>query len=235
MIDLCFEVYRHFGLEEVEIELSTRPDKSIGTDQMWERATVALENVLAEKGIDFKLNPGDGAFYGPKIDFHLRDSLKRRWQCGTIQVDFSMPERFDLEYTAGDGSKKRPVMLHRVVLGALERFLGILIEHYAGAFPFWLSPVQAVIIPVTDEVIDYAREVHRTVGDAGFRVELDDRSETVGNKIRQAEVLKTPYMLVVGKREAAEGTVSVREHSKGDAGPAPLGKILEKFSEETGD
>ena len=234
VIDLCFEVYRHFGLPEVEIELSTRPDHSIGTDEQWERATDALETILGEKDIAHKVNPGQGAFYGPKIDFHIKDCLARRWQCGTIQLDFSMPERFDLDYSAADGTKKRPVMIHRTVLGSIERFLGILVEHYAGALPFWLAPVQAVVIPVSDAFLDYGRKVAREATELGFRVEVDERSETVNNKIRQAEVLKVPCMLIVGKREADGGTVSVREHTKGDQGAIPLGVLLTRFSEQVG-
>ena len=194
-----------------------------------------MERALEDRAVDYEVSPGEGAFYGPKIDFHITDCLGRTWQCGTIQADFSMPERFDLEYTDRDGRRKRPVTIHRTVLGSLERFLGLLIEHYAGALPFWLAPVQAVVVPVTDEILDYAREVHKKIREAAFRVDLDDRSETVANKIRQAEVLKIPYMLVVGKREAAEGTVSVREHSKGDTGPAPLPEVLAKFSSLRGD
>jgi threonyl-tRNA synthetase len=232
VVDLCFEVYRHFGLDDVEIELSTRPEHSIGSDEIWELSTEALRRVLEGKGIAFTVNEGDGAFYGPKIDFHILDSLRRRWQCGTVQLDFSMPERFDLEYTAEDGSRKRPVMLHRTILGSLERFLGILIEHYAGALPLWLSPVQVTVIPVSDAVLDYAREVSDKVRAAGCRVELDDRSETVGNKIRHAEVEKIPYMLVVGKREAENGTASLRKHTEGDLGPSSIDEILARFAEE---
>ncbi len=235
VIDLCFEMYGRFGLDDVRVELSTRPDRSIGSDTQWQDATKALENALADRNVDYQVSPGEGAFYGPKIDFHIRDCLKRSWQCGTIQADLSMPERFDLEYTDSDGQRKRPVTIHRTVLGSLERFLGLLIEHYGGALPFWLAPVQAVVVPVTDEVMDYARDVYAKLRDAGFRVELDDRSETVGNKIRQAEVLKVPRMLVVGRREAGEGTVSVREHSMGDAGPAPLSEVLGRFSALVGE
>ncbi|MHC4712464.1 MAG: threonine--tRNA ligase [Planctomycetota bacterium] len=232
VIDLCFEVYRRFGLEDVEVELSTRPDHSIGTEEQWEQATEALKTALAERKVDYRVSPGEGAFYGPKIDFHIRDCLRRSWQCGTIQADFSMPERFDLEYTAADGQRRRPVMIHRTVLGSLERFLAILIEHYAGALPFWLSPVQVVVVPITDEILEYAGGVHRRFREAGFRVDIDDRSETVGNKIRQAEIMKVPYMLVVGKREARDGTVSVRKHSVGDTGPAEIAEVLEKFAAE---
>jgi len=231
VIDLVFEVYRRFGLTEVEVELSTRPDHSIGTDDQWEHATTALQNALSAKGARYRLHPGEGAFYGPKIDFHIKDCLNRRWQCGTIQADFSMPERFDLEYMAADGTKKRPVMIHRTILGSVERFLGILIEHTAGALPFWLSPVQAVVIPISDVFAGYARDVKNKACEAGFRVDLDDRSETVANKIRQAETMKVPFMLVVGKREAEGGSVSVREHTKGDQGASPLADVLARFAD----
>ncbi len=232
VIDLCFEMYGRFGLEDVHLELSTRPEDSIGTNEQWELATNALKGALASRNIDYGVQPGEGAFYGPKIDFHITDCLNRSWQCGTIQADFAMPERFELEYIGEDGRRHRPVMIHRVILGSLERFLGVLIEHYGGAFPFWLAPVQAVVIPVSDTVLDYARQVEGEVRNAGFRVELDDRSETVGNKIRQAEISKVPYMLVVGKREADNHTVSLREHSKGDTGPAAVADIIEKFRGE---
>jgi threonyl-tRNA synthetase len=234
VIDLVFEIYAHFGLTDVAVELSTRPDHSIGTDEQWESATRALQGALASKKVEYRLNPGEGAFYGPKIDFHIKDCLNRTWQCGTIQADFAMPQRFDLEYTAADGAKKRPVMIHRTVLGSVERFIGILIEHYAGALPFWLSPVQAVVIPISDAFLEYARKAAGQAVQAGFRVEVDDRSETVNNKIRQAETMKVPFMLVVGKREAENGTVSVREHTKGDTGPCELGQLLARFAAMAG-
>lgn len=232
VIDLCFEVYGKFGLEDVTLELSTRPDHCIGTDEQWQRATAALENALASKNVDYQVQPGEGAFYGPKIDFRIKDCLNRTWQCGTIQADFAMPERFDLEYIGEDGRRHRPVMIHRVVLGSLERFLAVLLEHYGGALPFWLAPVQAAVIPVTDAVMDYALSVEARLKTAGIRVELDDRSETVGNKIRLAEISKVPYMLVVGKREAQNSTVSLREHAKGDLGPVNLNELLEEFARE---
>ncbi len=229
VIDLIFEVYKRFGLEDVELELSTRPESSIGTDAQWEMATTALQHALESRKLDYRLHPGEGAFYGPKIDFHVKDCLGRRWQCGTIQADLAMPERFELEYTGADGARHRPVMVHRTILGSIERFLGILLEHYAGALPFWLAPVQAVVIPVGEGFVEYARGLGRQLWEAGLRVEVDDRSETVGNKIRQAELSKAPFMLVVGQREVEAGTASVREHGKGDQGAVAVSELVERF------
>jgi threonyl-tRNA synthetase len=199
-----------FGFE-YEVELSTRPENSIGSDGDWELATGALKNALRDSGILYEVNEGDGAFYGPKIDFKIKDALKRKWQCATIQCDFTLPERFDLSYIGEDGEKHRPVMLHRVILGAVERFMGVLIEHYAGAFPLWLSPVQAVIVTVTDKHIPWGEEVRRRLADAGVRVEGDFRNEKLGYKIREAQMQKTPFMLVIGDREMAAGQVSPRQ------------------------
>ncbi len=199
-----------FGFE-YEVELSTRPDKSIGSDEDWELATSALEGALKDKNIPYDINEGDGAFYGPKIDFKLKDALKRSWQCATIQCDFTLPERFDLSYIGSDGEKHRPVMLHRVILGSIERFIGVLIEHYAGAFPVWLSPVQAVLLTVTDKQIPYGEEVYNQLIDAGIRVERDFRNEKLGYKIRESQMQKTPYMLVIGDREVDSKTVSPRQ------------------------
>ena len=186
----------------MRVELSTRPEKSIGTDEQWERAEAALREALERQGREYQLNPGDGAFYGPKIDFHVTDALGRSWQCGTCQLDFFMPERFDLSYTDADDDQQRPVMIHRALLGSMERFAGILIEHYAGRFPVWLAPVQAIVLPVADRHVDYAERVAAELREAGVRVELDERSESVGKKIRDAELGRYPYMLVVGDREA---------------------------------
>jgi len=199
-----------FGFE-YEVELSTRPDNSIGTDADWELATSALEGALRDNHMTYEVNEGDGAFYGPKIDFKLKDALKRKWQCATIQCDFTLPERFDLSYIGEDGEKHRPVMLHRVILGAIERFMGVLIEHYTGAFPLWLSPVQAVLLTVTDSQIPYGQEVKKRLLEAGIRVEGDFRNEKLGFKIREAQMQKTPYMLVIGDREVASGQVSPRQ------------------------
>jgi threonyl-tRNA synthetase len=206
------DAMRIFGFA-YEVELSTRPADSIGSDADWDLATTALEQALKDTGLPYEVNAGDGAFYGPKIDFKLKDALKRKWQCATIQCDFTLPERFDLTYVGADGEKHRPVMLHRVILGAIERFMGVLIEHYAGAFPLWLSPVQAVLVTVTDAQIPYGETVYQTLLDAGIRVERDFRNEKLGFKIREAQVQKTPYMLVIGDREVAAGQVSPRERS----------------------
>jgi len=212
IIDFVDDVMKIFGFE-YEMELSTRPEKSIGADEDWERATQALLHALKTKGLPFEINEGEGAFYGPKIDVKLKDALNRRWQCATIQVDFAMPERFDLTYVGSDGGRHRPVMLHRVILGAMERFIGVLIEHYAGAFPVWLAPVQAILLTVTDRHIPYAAKVCRALIQKGIRVEKDFRNEKLGFKIREAQLQKIPYMLVVGDREEKEETISPRKRS----------------------
>ncbi|MCI7185713.1 MAG: threonine--tRNA ligase [Mitsuokella jalaludinii] len=212
-IDLFDEVYNTFGLTYVA-ELSTRPDDSMGTDEDWELATNGLRKALEHRGLDYIVNEGDGAFYGPKIDFHLKDSIGRTWQCGTIQYDMQMPEKFNLTYVGEDGEKHRPIMLHRVVYGSIERFIGILIENYAGAFPTWLAPVQARILPITDKQADYAYELRKKMFDLGLRIEVDDRSEKIGKKIRESQMLKTPYSLVVGDQEMADGTVAVRKYGE---------------------
>jgi threonyl-tRNA synthetase len=216
------ELYRMFGFEDVRVELSTRPEKSIGTDEQWSTAESALERALREMGREYKLNPGDGAFYGPKIDFHITDALGRSWQCGTCQLDFFMPERFKLSYTAADNSERVPVMIHRALLGSIERFLGILIEHHGGEFPAWLAPVQARLLPISDRHGEYAAQVERELRRGGVRCELDARSESIGRKIRDAELAKVPYMLVVGDKERKDAAVSVRRHREGDLGLMPV-------------
>lgn len=231
IIDFVDYVYGVFGLE-YSVELSTRPEKAIGTDEMWEVATKGLRSALEAKGMPFKINEGDGAFYGPKIDFHVRDCLRRSWQCATIQLDFAMPEKFELEYIGPDGQAHRPVMVHRVIYGAIERFLGILIEHFAGAFPVWLAPVQAVIIPVSEAFGDYANTVHRRLFDLGLRVEVDASAETMKYKIRQAQTQQVPYMLVVGEREQAAGAVAVRHRRQADLGSMPLDAFIERIKGE---
>ena len=218
---LINEVYTQFGFEYF-VELSTRPEDSMGSDEDWEMATNGLKKALEDMGLEYIVNEGDGAFYGPKIDFHLRDSLGRTWQCGTIQLDFQMPQRFNLEYTAEDGSKKRPIMIHRVCFGSIERFIGILIEHFAGKFPVWLAPVQVKVIPVSEKSMEYAAGVYEKLKAAGIRTELDHKDEKVGYKIRQAQLEKVPYMLVLGEKEAAEGAITVRSRDKGDIGAAGL-------------
>ena len=218
---LINEVYTQFGFEYF-VELSTRPEDSMGSDEDWEMATNGLKKALEDMGLEYIVNEGDGAFYGPKIDFHLRDSLGRTWQCGTIQLDFQMPQRFNLEYTAEDGSKKRPIMIHRVCFGSIERFIGILIEHFAGKFPVWLAPVQVKVIPVSEKSMEYAAGVYEKLKAAGIRTELAHKDEKVGYKIRQAQLEKVPYMLVLGEKEAAEGAITVRSRDKGDLGAAGL-------------
>lgn len=231
VIDLVDRFYRLFGFQ-YHVELSTKPEKAMGSDEIWEMATRALQGALEAKGIEYKVNEGEGAFYGPKIDFHLEDSLGRTWQCGTIQLDFLMPEKFDLTYIGEDGQKHRPVMIHRVVFGSIERFIGILIEHYAGAFPVWLAPVQVKILPIADRHHEYAYKVREALVEAGVRCEVNDRNEKIGHKIRAAEVERVPYMLVIGDKEAAEGTVAVRERGKGDTGSVGVSDFAARLVQE---
>ncbi len=227
VIDLVDYFYQIFGFE-YNVELSTRPENSMGSDELWDQATAALQGALDKKGMSYKINEGDGAFYGPKIDFHLKDSLGRTWQCGTIQLDFQMPERFDLSYIGADGEKHRPVMIHRVIFGSIERFIGILIEHYAGAFPVWLAPVQARVLPISEKHMDYAYKVKKQLEEAGIRVEVDERNEKIGYKVRDAQMKKIPYMLIVGDKEANENTVSVRTREKGDVGQKPIETFIDE-------
>jgi len=231
VINLTDRIYRIFGFK-YKVELSTKPEKAIGSDEIWEMATASLEDALRTVGMEFRVNEGDGAFYGPKIDFHLEDCLGRTWQCGTIQLDFQMPELFDLNYVGEDGQKHRPVMIHRTIFGSIERFIGILIEHFAGAFPAWLAPVQAIVLPITGRHLDYAREVAARLDASGVRVQLDDRNEKVNYKIREAQNQKIPYMLVLGDREAENGTASVRHRSKGDLGARPVVDFIRDISAE---
>jgi threonyl-tRNA synthetase len=225
-----FDLYRLFGLEP-RLELSTRPEQRIGSDAMWDRAEAALAGALDSEQLAYELNPGDGAFYGPKIDLHMTDSIGRSWQLGTVQLDYSMPERFDLNYTGADNAEHRPVMIHRALLGSFERFIGIMIEHYAGELPLWLAPVQAIVLPVADRFNDDGAAVSARLREAGLRVELDARSESVGRKIREAELRKIPYMLVLGEREAAQGTVAVREHGGADRGAIPVSELAAELGE----
>lgn len=232
IIDLVEYFYREVFGFEYHIELSTRPEEAMGTDEQWEMATGALRGALQRKGLDYRVNEGDGAFYGPKIDFHLQDCLGRTWQCGTIQCDFQMPEKFDLVYIGQDGERHRPVMLHRVIFGSLERFIAILTEHFGGAFPLWLAPVQARVIPITDRHRDYAESVANRLREAGIRVELDGRNEKVGYKIREAQVQKVPYMLVAGDKEAEAGLIAVRHRAGGDRGAQPVAEIIAEMKEK---
>ena len=228
---LIDEVYGVFGFE-YHVELSTRPENSIGTDEMWQLATDGLRGALDDLGVDYVVNEGDGAFYGPKIDFHLKDCLGRTWQCGTIQLDMNLPERFDLTYVGADGEKHRPVMIHRVVFGSIERFIGILTEHFAGAFPLWLAPVQVKIMTVTDRAGEVARRIQRQMEDVGIRTEADLRNEKIGFKIREAQMQKIPYMLVLGDREAENGMAAVRSRRDGDLGTMSVDALLERLTEE---
>lgn len=228
---LIDEVYELFGFK-YHVELSTRPEKSMGSDEAWEMATDALRESLDELGLKYVVNEGDGAFYGPKIDFHLEDSIGRTWQCGTIQLDFQLPEKFELEYTGADGEKHRPIMIHRVAFGSIERFIGVLIEHFAGAFPTWLAPVQVKVLPISDKYLNYAQQVKQKLFDAGIRVEIDSRSEKIGFKIREARLHKIPYMVVVGAKEEEEQKISVRSRFAGDEGPKSMAEFLESLQSE---
>ena len=228
---LIDSVYKLFGFK-YHVELSTRPEDSMGSDEDWEMATDGLRSALDEMGLDYVVNEGDGAFYGPKIDFHLVDAIGRTWQCGTIQLDFQLPQRFELEYIGADGEKHRPIMIHRVAFGSIERFIGILIEHFAGAFPTWLAPVQVKVLPISDKYMDYAEKVKAALDAENIRVEVDTRSEKIGYKIREAQKNKIPYMLVVGQKEEEDGVVSVRSRFKGDEGQASLESFIENIKKE---
>ena len=225
VVKLINEVYSLFGFK-YHVELSTRPEDSMGSDEDWDMATKALRGALDDLGLPYVVNEGDGAFYGPKIDFHLEDSIGRTWQCGTIQLDFQLPLRFNLEYTGADGEKHRPIMIHRVIFGSIERFIGILIEHFAGAFPTWLAPVQVKVLPISDKYMDYAQKVLDELNNSGVRAEIDTRAEKIGYKIREAQMKKIPYMLVVGAKEEEDGLVSVRSRFEGDEGQKTLADFL---------
>ena len=231
IIELADYMYDIFGFK-YHVELSTRPENSMGTEEQWEIATNGLIEALNEKNIDYIVNEGDGAFYGPKIDFQLEDAIGRTWQCGTIQLDFQMPERFDISYVDKDNEKKRPVMIHRTVFGSMERFMGILIEHYAGKFPLWLAPVQAIILPISDKFNDYAYKLEEKFNEKGIRIEVDGRAEKIGYKIREAQLQQVPYMLVVGEKEVQDNLVSVRSRDKGDQGQMNIDEFITKALEE---
>jgi len=231
VIKLIEKMYAKLGFTEYHVELSTRPTKSIGTDEMWKHAEETMESVAKELKLNFQLNPGDGAFYGPKFDFHITDAIGRTWQCATVQLDFSMPERFELEYVDEDGTRKRPVMIHRTVLGSLERFIGVLLENYAGALPAWLSPIQVALLPVADRHVEYCETIAKELSEAGVRTSLDDSKESVGKKIRNAEMQKSPYMLVIGDKEIESSKLNVRSYADGDLGEmttAELTKLVLK-------
>ena len=231
LINFFKTVYTSFDLGDIRVELSTRPAKSIGSDEMWEKAEASLKGALDEAGIDYTINPGDGAFYGPKIDFHIRDTLKRSWQCGTIQLDFSMPERFGLTYVGADGKRHTPVMLHRACYGSIERFLGIMIENYAGAFPLWLSPVQVLVIPVSEKYLDYAKQITKQLDTFGLRLELNGKDDRVGYKIREASLQKIPYVIVLGEKEMTNQSLNVRSRDKGELGEMTLDAFTESLEE----
>jgi threonyl-tRNA synthetase len=229
-IDLTFDVYKDFGFENIEIALSTRPEQRVGSDEIWDKAEKALADSLNAKGLAFRLQPGEGAFYGPKIEFTLKDCLDRGWQCGTMQVDFSMPGRLDAQYVDEDGSRKVPVMLHRAILGSLERFIGILIEHHEGKFPVWLAPVHAVVMNITDNQADFAREVEKSLNSQGFKVKSDLRNEKIGFKIREHTIQRVPFMLVIGDRELENQSVAVRSLDGKDLGSMKVNDIATRLA-----
>jgi len=232
LIDLTFNVYKDFGFEDIELALSTRPEQRVGEESLWDQAEQSLKVSLESKGLDYRLQPGEGAFYGPKIEFTLRDSLARRWQCGTIQLDFSMPSRLDASYVSEDGSKKIPVMIHRAILGSLERFIGILIEHHAGNMPFWLAPIQAVVLNITDAQAEYMKNVQKRLQNEGFRANIDLRNEKIGYKIREHTIQRVPYLLVVGDREVETQSVAVRSRQGEDLGSMSIDELIELFAKE---
>lgn len=231
VIELFDRIYSQFGLK-YHVELSTKPDNAMGDDAIWEAATEALRNAIEAKGIPYVINPGDGAFYGPKLDYHIEDSLGRTWQCGTIQLDMNLPERFQIEYIGEDGQKHRPIMIHRACFGSMERFIGILTEHYAGAFPTWMAPVQVKILPISEKHVEYANQLAKRMHHDYVRVEVDDRSEKIGYKIRQAQMAKVPYMLVVGDKEVEDGTVNVRKHGGDELGTVPFEEFFNAIKTE---
>ena len=231
VIELFDRIYSQFGLK-YHVELSTKPDNAMGDDTIWEAATEALRNAIEAKGIPYVINPGDGAFYGPKLDYHIEDSLGRTWQCGTIQLDMNLPERFQIDYVGEDGQKHRPIMIHRACFGSMERFIGILTEHYAGAFPTWMAPVQVKILPISEKHVEYAKALAKQMHRDYVRVEVDDRSEKIGYKIRQAQMAKVPYMLVVGDKEVEEGTVNVRKHGGDELGSVPFEEFFNSIKIE---
>jgi threonyl-tRNA synthetase len=236
VIEICEaidELYERFGFEDVRVELSTRPEKSIGSDEDWAAAEAALAEALDRQGRAYQVNPGDGAFYGPKIDFHVTDALGRSWQCGTCQVDFFMPERFELTYQGADNAEHRPVMIHRALLGSMERFIGILIEHHGGRFPVWLAPTQVGVLPVADRHNEAAAAALTALAEAGVRARLDDRSESVGKKVRDAELAKLPFMAVLGDKEIESGGLAVRSHDEGELGMLSVADLVGRIREST--
>ncbi|MHB1348073.1 MAG: threonine--tRNA ligase, partial [Candidatus Humimicrobiaceae bacterium] len=231
IIKMIEEMYKVFGFKSYHVELSTRPEDRIGSDEIWDRAEKKLEDAIKENNLEYNINPGDGAFYGPKIDFHVKDSLERTWQCATIQLDFAMPEKFDISYMGEDNLKHRPVMLHRVVLGSVERFIGILIENYSGNLPLWIAPVQIAILPISDKFQQYAEEVYNLLQKEGYRVEFDNRVESLNKKIRQAEINKIPLMVVIGEKEVQSNTVTIRKKTGGDLKNISIREFMEILRE----
>ncbi|EZP76509.1 threonyl-tRNA ligase [Parageobacillus genomosp. 1] len=231
VLDLIDEFYSEFGFS-YKIELSTRPENFMGSVEIWEKAELALESVLKKKGLHYQINQGDGAFYGPKIDFHILDSLGRSWQCGTVQLDFQMPEKFNCNYIGEDNKPHRPIIIHRAIYGSIERFMAILIEHFAGDFPFWLSPLQAKILPISDSHLSYANQVKLQLESAGFRVEIDDRVEKIGLKIREAEIKKVPYMIIIGDKEVEKESLAIRKRKEGNLGEMNIIEVIKKFKED---
>ena len=235
VLDFTFSMMKTFGFTDFEVYLSTRPEKYVGTDENWNHATSALKQALESRGIKYEIDPGEGVFYGPKIDVKIRDVIGRAWQCSTIQVDFNLPNRFELEYVSSDGTRKQPIMVHRALLGSLESFFGVLVEHYAGQFPTWLAPVQARVIAISDKVTDYAESVVAKLKEQGVKVEADTSSEKLGAKIRAAELQKIPYMIICGQKEADQGKVSVRSKKKGDLGAMLIDQMLDLITTEIKD
>ncbi len=234
VLDLTFFLLKSFGFDEYDVMLSTRPDKAVGEAHQWDLATASLRSTLQARGIEYGVDEGGGAFYGPKIDVHIRDAIGRLWQCTTVQFDFNLPERFGLTYVGEDGREHRPYMVHRALLGSLERFMGVLIEHYGGAFPTWLAPVQAEVVPIAERHLEYARRVEAQAADAGLRAHVDARNERMNAKIRDAQLQKIPYMLVVGDREANAGTAAVRLRSGENLGAMPIPQVIERIASENG-
>ena len=232
VLDFTLYILRTFGFTEYEIYLSTLPEKFVGEIENWDKATEALKYALDKSGLPYEIDPGEGVFYGPKIDIKIKDSIGRSWQCSTIQVDFNLPERFQVEYIAEDGQPHQPIVIHRALMGSVERFFGILIEHYAGAFPVWLAPLQVIVIPIAERHHTYARKVYEALLKEEFRAEIDSRNEKVGYKIREAEVNKTPYMIIVGDQEAESEQVSVRQRGKGDLGKMDRGELFKRIKED---
>ena len=231
VIKLIDEVYDTLGFK-YNVELSTRPEDSMGSDEEWNMAERSLKEALDEGGLDYKINEGDGAFYGPKIDFHIEDSLGRSWQCGTIQLDFQLPQRFELEYIGSDGGKHRPIVIHRVIFGSIERFIGILIEHFAGKFPVWISPIQVKVLPISDSFMEYGHEVIDKLRKYGIRCEIDNRSEKIGYKIREARNERVPYMIIVGEKEKNHGNISLRSRDMGEEGSTSLEEFITRVLKE---